>query len=169
VNLQTHLAKTGATQTQAHAALMKLFAKFGLDYEKSGAALGQAFADGLKSKVKAVEAAATKLANAASKPIKLNSPAEVGPLSKLDSFWNKFVPTLTSGLDYSGLQNAVSGAVRLPASSGATGSGGGGGVINITVNGWVGNDQDIAARIQQELIRTGRRNTSIFSGPGVNV
>ena len=45
--------------------------------------------------------------------------------------------------------------------------GGMGGVINITVNGWVGNDQDIAARIQQELLRYGRRNPTIFTGPGI--
>lgn len=44
-----------------------------------------------------------------------------------------------------------------------------GGGISIVVNGWVGNDQDIAARIQQELVRYGRRNTSIFSAPGVTV
>ena len=43
----------------------------------------------------------------------------------------------------------------------ATGQiGGGGGNANVTVNmnGWVGNDQDIAARVRNELLRVGRNN-----------
>jgi hypothetical protein len=34
--------------------------------------------------------------------------------------------------------------------------GGGGPTINVTVNGWVGNDQDLARRLQEALIRQGR-------------
>lgn len=166
-NLEANLAKEGASHDRSHKAIMALFSKFGLDYEKSGASLGQAFADGLESKAKAVGAAATKLAEAASKPVRLKSPAEVGPLSKLDTFWNNFVPTLTSGLDFGGLGRAVSGAVTLP--SPASAGGGGQTVVNVTVNGWVGNDQQLAARLQRELIGIGRRNTSIFSAPGVTV
>lgn len=45
----------------------------------------------------------------------------------------------------------------------------GGQNINVYVNGWVGNDQQIAARIQKELIKTGRRNPTIFTGTGVTV
>ena len=36
---------------------------------------------------------------------------------------------------------------------------GGGGSISVTVNGWVGNDQDIAEKIRNVLIRTGRNTT----------
>lgn len=40
---------------------------------------------------------------------------------------------------------------------------GGGNVFHINVNGWVGNDQDIAARISRELQRFGHRNPTIFT------
>jgi hypothetical protein len=51
------------------------------------------------------------------------------------------------GETYSGV-----GAARRPL------GGGGDTTIHVTVNGWVGNDQQIAARIRTELIRTGRRS-----------
>lgn len=46
----------------------------------SGAALGQGFADGITSKEQAVQAAALRLAQAASRPLP-RSPAEIGPFS----------------------------------------------------------------------------------------
>ncbi len=36
--------------------------------------------------------------------------------------------------------------------------------VNVTVNGWVGSDQQIAARLRNELTRIGRRDSNIFGG-----
>ena len=166
--LQTHLAKVGAKHEESNKAILALFKRNEIGFDKAGAALGQAFADGLHSKVGAVSRAALAIAAAASRPVILKSPAEIGPLSKLDHFWDAFVPTLMSGLDYRGMTSALSGAMTLP-SAANVGAGGAGGNVYVTVQGWVGNDQEIAARIQKELIRIGRSNTSILSGPGVNV
>lgn len=54
---------------------------------------------------------------------------------------------------------------RTPGSSPLPALGGGGGAtINVTVNGWVGNDQDIADRIRTLLIRDGRRMPGVLGG-----
>lgn len=57
--------------------------------------------------------------------------------------------------------------VTLPAGSNVipngnfAGGGGGSTVVNVTVNGWVGNDQQLASRLRQELIKIGRANVSV--------
>ena len=40
----------------------------------------------------------------------------------------------------------------------------GGTTYNITVNGWVGNDQQIAAKLRQELLKTSNRNATGYGG-----
>jgi hypothetical protein len=42
----------------------------------------------------------------------------------------------------------------------ATGTGGGM-TVNLTVNGWVGNDQEIAERVRRELLRGKGRNGTV--------
>jgi phage-related protein len=63
---------------------------------------------------------------------------------------------LTSGIAPQISANVSGGAsVAAP----ITASGGGGTTINITVNGWVGSDQQIAEKLRNELIRLGRNTT----------
>ena len=160
-NLQTHLTAEGATHQKAHTAIMALFKKFGVEYSDAGAALGDAFAAGLRSKTKAVQDAAEALAAAAARPIKLRSPAEVGPLAQLDHFWDKFVPTLTSGLNLSGMTAAVAGAVTFPspASFGGGAATSGPTIIRLVLDGRV-----ISEVVRNDLIQVGRRNGSALGG-----
>lgn len=58
-----------------------------------------------------LETAAGKLATVLKKYLKLNSPAEKGPLSDLDRWWSKLAPTLLSSLDGSAIKAALSDAV----------------------------------------------------------
>jgi len=160
-NLQTHLTAEGATHQKAHTAIMALFKKFGVEYSDAGAALGDAFAAGLRSKTKAVQDAAEALAAAAARPIKLRSPAEVGPLSQLDHFWDKFVPTLTSGLNLSGMTAAVAGAVTFPSSAS---SGGGAATSGPTIIRLVLDGRVISEVVRNDLIQVGRRNGSALGG-----
>ncbi len=63
-------------------------------YQNAGQALGQAFADGIMAAIPAIQAAAQAAAEAAAQYLELNSPADKGPLSTLDRWWEKFAPTL---------------------------------------------------------------------------
>jgi len=48
----------------------------------------------------------------------------------------------------------------IPAGRGLMAGGGARPTINVTVNGWVGNDQQIAARVRDELVKLQRRNSN---------
>jgi hypothetical protein len=63
-------------------------------YQNAGQALGQAFADGIMAAIPAIQAAAQAAAEAAAQYLELNSPADKGPLSTLDRWWDAFAPTL---------------------------------------------------------------------------
>ncbi|MHB8984053.1 MAG: hypothetical protein ACYC4E_01710, partial [Carboxydocellales bacterium] len=90
-----------------------LMAKWGGEMYTSGATAGQSFADGISSKADAVRAAAIKLAEAASKPLKLHSPADEGPLSSLDSWWTPFSDTLLKGFKFDSIKAALNDVAAL--------------------------------------------------------
>lgn len=92
-----------------HAQIMKLLHSIVGDYQEAGSNLGQAFVQGLNESTGALEGAAEKLAAAIAKYLKLHSPAEKGPLSSLDKWWEPFAPTLMKGLDTSSLAAATRG------------------------------------------------------------
>lgn len=68
-------------------------------YQNAGQTLGLAFAQGIMDAIPAIQAAAQAAAEAAAQYLELNSPADKGPLSTLDRWWEKFVPTLVRPLD----------------------------------------------------------------------
>jgi hypothetical protein len=133
-NLQAHLAKGHATYAEAHAAILKLFKSFGINYSNAGADLGRAFVTGLKESIQAAA-------------------KQGGDLSgRLDSVAAGIhVPHAATGgfVAQTGLAVIHQGETITPA--------GQNGAVYVTVNGWVGNDQDIAERVRNELIRMGRR------------
>lgn len=92
--------------------ISKLLDKWAEDMKKSGATAGDMFAKGLESQADAVSAAAEKLAKAAAKKLKLNSPAEAGPLSSLDTWWRAFSETLLKGLNLNAIKSAINEAVN---------------------------------------------------------
>lgn len=63
-------------------------------YQNAGYTLGVSFADGIMAAIPAIQAAAQAAADAAAQYLQLNSPADKGPLSTLDRWWEKFAPTL---------------------------------------------------------------------------
>lgn len=63
-------------------------------YQNAGYTLGLSFAQGILDAIPAIEAAAKAAAAAAAAYLELNSPADKGPLSTLDRWWEKFAPTL---------------------------------------------------------------------------
>ena len=63
-------------------------------YQNAGYTLGLSFAQGILDAIPAIEAAAQAAAAAAAAYLELNSPADRGPLSELDHWWDAFMPTL---------------------------------------------------------------------------
>jgi hypothetical protein len=123
--LQINLAKEGASHDVAQKKIVALLNGYGISYKTSGAALGQAFADGLAESYAAVSAAAQRIAEAAESKLKLHSPAKEGPLSKLDTWFKPFGKTLLGGLGVPGIEGGFS---RVAAGfAGPAGGGGGGG------------------------------------------
>ncbi len=64
------------------------------NFHNAGYTLGVSFADGLLAAIPSIAAAAQAAAAAAADYLQLNSPARLGPLSDLDTWWEKFMPTL---------------------------------------------------------------------------
>ena len=116
------LDREGATHKQAQQKIIKLLGGFGIDYKKSGLALGSAFAQGLRESMKDVISAAEKLADEVRKRLKLHSPAETGPLSDLNTWWRALGPTLvaSAGGGLAGALNTAAGSVLSPATAGGS-------------------------------------------------
>jgi TP901 family phage tail tape measure protein len=183
-DLEAALKKAGASQKKAQQEIIALLKSYGITYEASGRALGNAFAKGLASTEGAVAAAARQIAQAAADNLKLNSPAKKGPLSTLPTWWTAFPQTLLGGLDGKGIESGLvqmlnhsAAAVKgwdggslgiAPTTRGASGRLGraAGGVTHIEVNmpHYLGDKREVAETLRRELIRTGRQNGSIFGG-----
>lgn len=159
--LQAHLAQELATHKQAQEAILKLLRHYGLKYKAVGLDVGKHFADGLRQGVKLTAKAAEELAREIAKYLP-HSPAEKGPLSKPVGWQNYLLaglPAATSRV------SAAMAGLSGPTLGAAAGGGAGGGVhVNVTVNGWVGSDQEIAYKVRDELVAIGRREPNIFRG-----
>ena len=168
--LRDRLAKHPEEWNKIQKKIKKLLEDYGADYRTAGENLGKAFAKGIDDAADAVARSAKNLAGIVAKYLKTSSPTEKGPMASLDRWWDPFASTLVSGLDTRLIQRSLAaaaspgrlGAVPLrPAVAGVVGPGGGGAggrVINVTINGWVGNDQQIARRVLEEIRRVEARN-----------
>jgi hypothetical protein len=91
--------------------------------------------------------------------LQMHSPAEKGPLSTIDTWFNGFVPALLSGLDTDAAAAAGDNIASLlaPDQMGAFSGGGAGGrgatVVNITVSGNEFSARDFARKLKPELDR----------------
>ncbi len=84
------------------------------DAKKAGKTMGDEFAGAIEDITKPggdLEKALVKVGKLVAKYLKLNSPAEAGPLSDLDKWWKKLAPTLVASLDGSAIKGALSDAV----------------------------------------------------------
>ena len=157
---------------QAQKALTDIFGADGKGWTtlmgNTGKNMGLAFAEGLgKAKTK-VEAAIKSVAEIIKQYLKLNSPAKIGPLSTLDDWFKPFSKTLMSGIDKNAFGADFGKMVKQPAidfGGGYVGRPVGGPVtIQITVEGSVVQERDLAESLREELIKIGRRDGSIFGG-----
>ena len=91
---------------------MKLFNKFGIDYDTAGQNLGKAFARGLEESMADVVRVLRRLGAVIEDYLKTKSPTRKGPLSTLNTWWDGFVPALTSGVerDMSSAMRDIAGA-----------------------------------------------------------
>ena len=130
-NMETHLAalqaqyergKTNAATAQA--GILAVLRANGIDFLNAGQRLGDLFAQGLKNSVDTVGNAAGKVATAAQAYLKLHSPAEKGPLSDLDKWWNNFAPTLTQGIDMAPVSAAATDMASASRTGGAAAASG---------------------------------------------
>lgn len=103
LQMQKHPERAEFWQKRINRALRK----YGITYKATGTAMGKAFAQGLREAEKDVEAAIKSLAKLIEKYLKLNSPAEEGPLSDLDRWWEPFARTLIRPLDGAPIRSAA--------------------------------------------------------------
>lgn len=82
------------------------------DAKANGKLLGDAFVNEInKMRDGPLTAAMNGIAGLIAKYLRLHSPAELGPLSTIDHWWDKFVPTLLKGFDGKLLTTTVAGAL----------------------------------------------------------
>jgi len=149
--LQENLLKGKITMQKANSEINGIMKDAGVDMSNSGKLLGREFAAGLAATRGQVLRQARMIAAAVKRILQLNSPAKEGPLSTLDTWWDAFVPTLTSGLDTRGLSSAVSSAVAPPLLSSIGSGRGQGTTINLTVS-----DQTFAGMSREQADRVAR-------------
>lgn len=108
-----------AGRARNHPELVKLRNQFGA----FGDAAGSEFVTELKRELSKVDTAiARTLADKVAPYLELHSPADKGPLSKLDTWWSGLVPTLMQGVG--GDVGAALGALPPPSTGGAAPAGG---------------------------------------------
>lgn len=152
--LQTELGQEGAAHTDAHKKIMKLFKQFKIDYADTGKILGAAIVSGLRDSLGDVEKAAADIANIIKKYLKLRSPAEKGPLSDLNHWFDNFADTLLSGVDMRDFAKWSGGAAAtagVGAMSGGAYATGGGDTININVENLYGTDERAVRNLARQL------------------
>jgi hypothetical protein len=123
--LEKGLESGHLTYKQFHAKLMKLLKANGIDYKDAGELLGSAFAAGLTNSINKVTQAALRLVKALEKILKLHSPAEVGPLSDLDTWWTALPDMLAGQLKTAKVSAAagrLAGALQGPLAGDLSGS-----------------------------------------------
>jgi TP901 family phage tail tape measure protein len=101
----------------------------------SGKGIADDLAEALRNAIPTVEAAASAVAAAISKHLKVKSPTAAGPMSDLDTWWTRLTPTLLQGFDSAGLRDEL-GAAVMPDTAGvginrAAGNGAAGAAYNM--------------------------------------
>jgi TP901 family phage tail tape measure protein len=105
-DLEANLAKHPEKHRFYQAKIIALLRAHGITYQSAGHALGRAFATGLRESMADVRAAVQDIAELVARYLRLRSPAQAGPLSDLDQWWNKFASTLVRGVDISPIERA---------------------------------------------------------------
>lgn len=150
--LQGHWAKVGnLTRTQAQAGITMLNGK-AQAYSASGQTLIGSLADGIEKGGPTLMAAIKKIGKLIANYLKLNSPAKMGPLSTIDTWFDALGPTLASGMDMRAVEKNLNGLVT-PTVGGRGGGLSGGLTINLTVTDGTlsGMNRDQADRVARDI------------------
>jgi hypothetical protein len=158
--LQADLAKHPQEWRKVSEQIREVLASYQVPMFAAGQKFASRFADGLRSGIAAVAAAAHQLAAALDKYVP-HSPAQLGPLSKYDAFdvgakfGDSFAAGVSSGL-YTGQGMATPTVTPTVAAASAAAP-----TVTVTVNGWVGNNTELAYKIRDELLKIGRREPNV--------
>ncbi|HUZ82250.1 MAG TPA: hypothetical protein VMU73_08385, partial [Gaiellaceae bacterium] len=161
--LMTNLEREHATHAQAQSAIIGLLHSYGVSYQASGKALGDAFANGLRSAIANAEKAAQDLAATVARYLP-HSPAEKGPLSRPIG-WSSYLMTGLAG-SAAAASSILAAGLSSPSALGAGGAARGGApTINLTVqvpSSFVGSERELVDGITQALVRAGNRGHPIW-------
>ena len=157
--------------------------KFAAAMEKAGTNLGSEFSAGLLKSKNRIENALEEIAKLVERYLRVKSPTDLGPMNDLNKWWRGFGDTLIEGFDDRAFARKLGAAVaKVPARVDAglnvmpkddfmsimpypNGKGTGAPVtIQITVQGNVVQERDLAESIREELVKIGRRDGTIFGG-----
>lgn len=151
--LEKSMAKEGVSAGAAHKAILKLFDRFGVDFQASGAAQGSAFVKGLKESLEGAAAGSGALQGtitAAARSINFRPGGVQG------------IPELASGGEIlqSGIAVVHKNETVVPA-----GKTGGGQTVNLVVNmpNYLGNRREAAKELLDELASMSRDGGALFS------
>lgn len=148
--LQTNLSKEGATTGEATSSILKLLGTYGVNFKSVGADMGAAWIQGIKETIAAAASKSGALSGAissAAASISVPKRAGGGPVSAGAAYMvgelgpELFVPGQTGSI----VPNHA-----------LAGGGGGAPMVNVTVNGYVGDEQQLASRIRTALVGLGR-------------
>lgn len=173
-NVQEFLAKHPEKYKEAMQRVAAILKKFGVDARTWGTAIGIALAQGLRDSEEEVSKAADVLAKAIARKLKLKSPAEEGPMSDLDQWWDSLIPTLMKGVDLkqldgfgSAMAGSLAGALTMPspafvgalpgASALSSASSANDGIVELHTNVYLDSTQ-IAEVVRREYLRFAKRN-----------
>ena len=150
--LQGHWAKVGnLTRAQAQAGITMLNGK-AQQYSASGQLLIGELAEGIEKGGPTLKAAVKKIGKLIADYLKLNSPAKMGPLSTIDTWFDALGPTLASGMDMRAVEKNLNG-LGTPTVGGRGGGPSGGLTINLTVTDGTlsGMNRDQADRVARDI------------------
>lgn len=105
-DLEEYLSKHPGKWKNAQDMITNLLNGYGLTYQNIGRALGDAYVTGMKESFGDLVKMLHQMANLIAKYLKIKSPAERGPLSDLNHWWDNFADTLTAGLDMRPIEQA---------------------------------------------------------------
>lgn len=168
-NLETELSKEPDKWATAGASIVSILKQYDVPMYTAGQKIVDQFAGGIQDELPQLEAAAKAMAAAVAKYIP-HSPAETGPLSTFSAdevgmkFGSDFAMGITAGV-YSGAGMASFALDQVTSTPTPVGGGGGGSTtIQLTVQGFVGNEAQLVDQLSQAFYKAGRSGHAVWRG-----
>ncbi|WWT39955.1 hypothetical protein [Microcystis phage Mae-JY09] len=145
---RTHFNRLGVVVGNGNAEALAQINAFAGRFQASGRNLGQEIADGLRNAYPALKSAAKGAGVILRDFLQLNSPAKEGPLSTLDTWWDKFAPTLIGGADMGSVEAMLTHYADPMRGGSSMPAGGGYGEMHIHIH-----DQTLAGMSREQARR----------------